>query len=307
MADATANRDPKSWGSTIVIGIIILALAIGLIVLVYYIFIQTSINPFPISPFKFGDTVQISPAIFCRDSQNGSFVSPNQYLVKNICPSNSCNNCYPEQSGPTDACVITFSGSQQDPNTKWVLERLPYTGIEKQSADQNVLAFGNRFYLRNSTNAPTDLAGRPRMNLFDSTLACQGLSPDKTFPLTSPTIGEGAGLTHKCYDPDTDLNQGNELIVYFWPSSQPDLYYILFPGSLDTETRAGSPTLTSRPNNGVATLRPFAPWNSGDTYDPIMPNGQLYNNGMLLNAQSTYPVGAKYPNPEIFLFKVVKV
>ena len=147
------------------------------------------------------------------------------------------------------------------------------------------------------------------MNLFDSTLACQGLSPDKSFPLTSPDLG--AGLEDACYDPDTNLNQGNELIVYFWPTSQPDLYYILFPGTLNTETRAGSPTLTSRPNDGVVTLRPYAPWNSGNTYNPFNPADNLaFNNGMLLNAQgnpyNSYPIGAKYPSPEVFLFKVTK-
>ena len=304
MSDATTT--PKSWGSTILIGVILLVLAIGLIFFIYYIFIQSTINPYPVSPFKFGDTVQISPGVFVRKDPADTTTDPNQYLVKNTCPGGQCPNCYLEESAPTNSCVLTFSGNKDDPNTKWVLEQLPYTGIPKQSTQQNVLATGNRFYLRNFTNASTDLAGRPRMNLFDSTLACEGLSPDKTFSIIGPDLGSGPGLTNKCFDPDTNLNQGNELIVYFLPTSQPDLYYILFPGTLDTETRAGSPTLTSRPNDGVVTLRPFAPWNPGSTYDPFISTTDLYENGMLLNAQSSYPVGVKYPRPEVFLFRVVK-
>ena len=303
------DSTPKSWGSTVVIGIIILVLAVGLIFFIYYIFIQTNINPFPISPFKFGDTVQISPAVLVK-KESLRDTDPNQYLVKNTCSNSPCENCYQEVSAPAGSCVVTFSGNKSDPNTKWVLEQLPYTGIPKQSTQQNVLAFGNRFYLRNFTNSPTELAGRPRMNLFDSTFSCEDLSPDKSFTITSPNLGKFDESA--CYDPDTNLNQGNELIVYFWPTTQPDLYYILFPGTLNTETRAGSPTLTSRPNDGVVTLRPFsATGRSENTYNPFNPvDSSLFNNGMLLNAQgspyNTYPVGAKYPAPEVFLFKVVK-
>lgn len=300
------NTTPKSWGSSVAIGIIILVLAVGLIFFIYYIFLQTPINPYPVSQFKFGDTIQICPAVFARDSYTSSVVSENQYLIKNTCASVPCDNCYPATSAPADACVVTFSGNKSDPNTKWILEQLPYTGNPKESSDQNVLAFGNRFYMRNSTNSPSDLAGRPRMNLFDSTAACEGLSPDKTFPITSPNLGSGLGSG--CYDPDTALNQGNELIVYFWPTTQPDLYYILFPGTLGVPDRiAINATLAATPNDGVVTLRPFSPWFPQDVYDPYISPDILYNNSMLLNGQGTYPVGSKYPRPEVFLFKVVKV
>ena len=306
MSDSTTT--PKSWGSTIVIGIILLVLAIGLIFFIYYIFLQTPINPYPISVFKFGDTIQISPAVLSRDSFSVT-TNPNQYLIKNTCAF-PCADCYPATSAPSDACVVTFSGNKSDNNTKWVLEKLPYTGNPFETTDQNVLSLGNRFYLRNFNNTNSELAGRPRMNLFDSTRlapGCGGLSPDKTFPITSPFLGDfsaGSG----CYDPGTELNRGNELIVYFWPTSQPDLYYLLFPGTLGVNSRiALNATLATQPNDGVVTLRPFAPWNSGDTYSPFLPNSDLFNNSMLLNSQSSYAVGSKYPRPEVFLFKVVKV
>jgi len=294
----TSTPSTKSWGSTIVIGVIMLIVVVGLIFFIYYIFLQTPINPYPISQFKFGDTIQISPAVLTKENLANTTVDQNQYLVKN-----TVNDCYSEESSPSPSCVITFSGNKNDPNTKWVLEKLPYTGNTFESADQNVLLLGNRFYLRNATNNPTDLAGRPRMNLFDSSAiaGCSGLSPDKTFPLTSPNLGS-------CYDPGTELNRGNELILYFWPTTQPDLYYILFPGTLGVPSRiAINATLATQPNDGVVTLRPFAPWNSGNTYNPFMSNGELFNNAPLLNAQSSYPVGVKYPTPEVFLFKVIKV
>jgi len=297
MADSTTT---KSWGSSVTIGIVILVLAIALIVIIFLVFLRTTINPYPVSSFKFGDTIQISPAVFSRNSFSDTGPSENQYLIKNTCPSQPCDNCYI----PTGAngCVATFSGSKSDPNTKWVLEQLPYTGIIKQSTQQNVLATGNRFYLRSATNAPNEISGRLTFNLFDSTLSCEGLSPDRAFPVSPPSLGSS------CYDPDTNFNEGNELVFYFWPTTQPDLYYILFPGSLNTETRTGSPTITNQLNNGVATLRPYAPApKDTTTYSPYQTNVNLFNNGLLLNGQNNYPVGAKYPTPEVFLFRVTKV
>ena len=304
MSDTTTT--PKSWGSTIAIGIILLVLAIGLIFFIYYIFLQSTVNPFPVSPFKFGDTIQISPGVLSRENFSISTTDPNQFLVKNTCPGGTCPNCYQATGAIPLSCVATFSGAQNDPNTKWVLEQRPYTGetYPAQQADQNVLVFGNRFYLRNATNAPTELAGRLLFNLFDSTglaPSCQGLSPDKSFPISSPSLGSN------CYDPDTQENRGNELVVYFLPSTQPDLYYILFPGSLgNIGLRTNRDSVTLEQNNGVVTLRPYAPWNSGSTYNPYISTTELYENGMLLNSQSSYPVGVKYPRPEVFLFRVVK-
>jgi hypothetical protein len=302
------DTSSKSWGSSVVIGIIILVFAVGLIFLIYFIFLQTPINPYPISPFKFGDTIQLSPAVFVRDSFTSTTISENQYLIKNTC----CNdNCYPSANAPANSCVVTFSGNKADPNTKWILEELPYTGNPVESANQNVLSFGNRFYMRNTTNSQSDLAGRLRMNLFNSTGACDGLSPDKTFPIMSPDLG--SGTSSGCYDPDTPLNQGNELIVYFWPTSQPDLFYILFPGTLGVPNRLvfKDVSLAASTNDGVVTLRPYSPWIAEDVYNPFVapftPPLVINNNSMLLNGQLTYPIGEKYPRPEVFLFKVVKV
>jgi len=293
MADSTST---KSWGSSVTIGIVILVLVIALIVIIFLVFLRTTINPYPVSSFKFGDTIQISPAVLSRNSFTDAGPSDNQYLIKNTDPS----NCYLPFGA--NGCVATFAGSKSNPNTKWVLEQLPYTGIPKQSTQQNVLATGNRFYLRNATNAPNEIAGRLTFNLFDSTLSCAGLSPDRAFPVSPPSLGSS------CYDPDTNFNEGNEWVVYFWPTTQPDLYYILFPGSLNTETRATNPTLTNQLNDGVVTLRPYAPAPANTlVYDPYKPNGDLYNNGPLLNYQWEYPVGAKYPKPEVFLFRVTKV
>lgn len=306
---STKDSGSKSWGSTIIIGVFILIAAIILIIIVYYIFSKTNIDPYPVSPFKFKDTIQICPAILVRESQSGKTISPDQYLVKNTC-NPSCKGCYyaEEAGAPQTSCVATFSGKKDDPATKWVLEKLPYTGEEfkNQSTDQNIVSFGNRFYLRNSQNDPSELGGRLLMNIFNSTLACKDVSPDKSFPVSSPELGTGAGLTHKCYNPDSSFNQGNELVVYFWPTSQPDLYYILLPGTLDAETRSSNPSLTTQTNDGVVTLRPYAPLQK-ETYNPYINNNELYQNGMLLNSQGKYPVGTKYPSPEVFLFKITKV
>jgi len=308
------NPEPKSWGSSIVIGIILLVLAIGIIFFVYYIFIQTTIPPYPVSPFKFGDVIQISPAILTRDNYSTTSANQNnnQFLVKNTCVNYPCDGCYRPVGANDASCVATFSGKKQDPATKWVLEQLPYTGNEypAQQADQNVLAFGNRFYLRNSLNTTNDPAGRLLFSLFDSTSqapSCSGLSPDKSFPITT-LYPKSCPTCPGCYDPDTAENRGNELVLYFWPTSQPDLYYILLPGSLNNiDLRTKNDSVTSQTNNGVVTLRPYAPSNPGDTtYNPFMDDGNLYNNGMLLNSQSSYPIGVKYPRPEVFLFKITK-
>ena len=312
MSDTTTT--PKSWGSTIVIGIILLVLAVGLIFFIYYIFLQTSIPPFPVSPFKFGDTIQISPAVFSRDNISEKTTDQNQYLVRNSCANYPCDGCYQPVGANLESCVATFTGNKNDNNTKWVLDQLPYTGntYPAQQADQNILAFGNRFYLRNLNSTPTDVSGRLLFSLFDSTgqlpYPCSGLSPDLSFPISTPNA-VSCGTCSGCYDPDTNEVRGNELVVYFWPSSQPDLYYILLPGSINNlDIRNNNDSVTSQTNNGVVTLRPYAEAGRFQTtYNPYMSNGKLYNNGMLLNGQYTYTVGAKYPRPEVFLFKIVKI
>ena len=99
-----------------------MVLAVGLIFFIFYIFLQTNINPYPISPFKFGDTIQISPAVLVRKTFETTVTDPDQYLVKNTCASFPCEDCYQEVSATSTSCVVTFSGNKNDPSAKWVLE-----------------------------------------------------------------------------------------------------------------------------------------------------------------------------------------
>lgn len=276
-----STTSTTSWGSTIIQGVIILFLVIGLIVLIYFIFSTPAPLPFPVSPFNYEDTVQISPAV---PAQYGDTISPDQYLTQVVC-SGSCPDCYIALQA-CRSCALTFSSNKQDPKTKWVLKQLSTLGAD---AKQNVLQFGNRFFLQNQTavNA-SEFAGRVTYIPFDASCpALQG--PDRTFPVSGASV---VGCQQDCYD--------QELVVYFLPTTQPNLYYILFPGNTENPV--------TQDNNGVMSLRPWAPASGTDNfYFPWSgPNNTvLNNNGPMLNGLGSFVTGP-FPNPEVFLFKIEK-
>lgn len=278
-----------SSGTTVVIGIIIFILIIGLVLILYYIFTRPVQVPFPTSPFKYGDVVEIIPAVLSQTGLNTLNVSPDQYLSQTTCPTGTCNNCYQAQDPFVgNSCALTFTGKSGDNSSKWILRQFGPDNSEDAN-DGLVSGFGNRFYLQNaSIDGINDLSGRVTFNQFNGGIECwQGT--DLTFPIIGNT-------TSSCY--------GSSLIIYFLPTNEPDIYYILFPGSSDF-TRVPPTNLNQSPNDGVVILRPWAQPSTSGFYLPWDSNNNLNANGMLLGNNPGSTPGP-YPNPEVFLFKVTK-
>jgi hypothetical protein len=218
------------------------------------------------------------------------------------------------QSG---ACVPIFTGSQGDNSSRWILrnsfDSMANCGDPSKClntsrcatcpnmlAKQNFTEFGNRFYLQNATaSSPGDisalmtymtLSGRPDIVY----------KPSVTFPVTGNT-----------YIPDFDYQRyDSPFIVYFLPTSQPDLYYILFPGDDYLYSPPFYPNSLNT-NDSILSLRPFAQPNNNN-YNPWGSDGKLNPNSLLLNylpdsfvSVNNTALGTNRPN--LFLFKIKKV
>ena len=293
----------KSWGTTIITGVIILVLVVIAVIVIYYVFSIKSQTLFPLSPFVYGDVVQISPVVFTQDNFTEKYTSENQYLTLTVCEgSDGCSNCYQPQGREEcdepqpKVCTVTFTGDKSKNNTKWTLTQYVGDNTEaKFSAEQNFTEFGNRFYLQNLTsNSPND---------FSKMMTSMAISDDSgsdcvwggsiTFPVT------GNGI----WEPNAKQSFGVPFVAYFLPTRFPDLYYILFPGI----NSVIYPNAT-RINDSICSLRPFAQPNRS-TYNPW--NGKVPNdNSLLLNSLVDFSQGdgAIGTNaPDIFLFKIIKV
>lgn len=334
----TPPETPSTWMS-ILTGVIVFVLLAVCVVIIVYLIKQGQLNLYPVSPFNYGDTIAIRPALLSAN-QAGP-----QYLTAGGDPSFN----YGFLSGP-DACTIPpaggagirmgagaralqFTGTGNDDQSKWVLERYsaqPDPGNSKVFYDANnglTYGFGNRFYLRNKNNTnDKDLAGRVRYQLYNE--ADYGLC----YNMTPAVIGS------------SDINCNwfeTELIVYFLPTIYPDIYWILFPTCQPNPNNPPKlPDTTRENNNGIVSYRPWAPWNSGNTacdnigafntcvncqynstcstqtfnpfLSPFPPNSyQLYPNVMLMNNIASLPISTTEGLPPLseasnFLFKITK-
>ena len=310
-----ADESSKSWSSTIIIYVIIFILVIAAIIIIYYVLSVPLPPQFPVSPFDYDDIVEISPAVFTQDNFGSKYkdVPQNQFL-SSVTPGNNCqlpNDGYAQPN----TCVATFTGIQGNLSSKWILRNSwdstqncgdpskcsndsNCPNCPNNLAKQNFTEFGNRFYLQNTTEtSPGDIPALMTYMPFNPFFS--PYNPSTTFPLTGNAYISDAGF--EVYD--------FPFIVYFLPTTQPNLYYILFPDQLINSSNALDP------NNGIISLRPFAqpdnnsyyPWN-GTTVGSIFPNP----NGMLLNNLSDSFVSVNGTasgtnNPNIFLFKITKV
>jgi hypothetical protein len=305
------KESSKSWGSTVIIYIIILVLVIITIVAIYYIFLIPSPPQFPVSPFDYGDIVEISPAVLSQDNLNFKIPQQNQYLTRII----SGSNCLRPNDGNAqpETCVPIFTGNQEDNSSRWILRNsydstancgdpskcipfFPCANCPNFLAKQNFTEFGNRFYLQNATAASTgDVSALMTYFYLNGELITY--NPSVTFPLTGNNNIPSDNLLRR-YD--------NPFIVYFFPTTQPDLYYILFPGN-NSNTNPNSLS----PNDSILSLRPFAQPND-NTYNPWGSDSKLNPNSLLLNSLSDSFVSVNGTalgtnRPNLFLFKIIKV
>lgn len=292
-----SNEEPKS--STLLSAfqgfLIFVILVIGA-VLIYYILSRSDVPEYPISPFTFKDTVTIVPAVL---SQYGTEINPNQYLTATPCPSgDSCPDCLQNSNMYPDSCTLTFSGSPDNQLSHWTLEQFWADGDPNSDANRSLESgYGNRFYLRSAPANTTDQKGRVRYSPFN---AYDGFDTS----VTMPVIGDG----------NTNQNASSESyyfqdwLVYFFPTNYPDLYYILFPGNVGFYSRGDRALNNDQPNNGIVSIRPYANANNSGCYKPYDNNNNLYPNGPLLNAiNATFSPLSLISNPEVYLFKIVKI
>ena len=306
-----ADESSKSWSSTVIIYVIIFILVIAAIIIIYYVLSLPQQPIFPVSPFDYDDIVEISPAVFTQDTFGIKNVPQNQFLTS-VTPGNSCQHPNDGKAQPT-ACATTFTGIQGNLSSKWIL-RNSWNSTKNCPIDicktvgelsrcptcpnilakQNFLEFGNRFYLQNATaTSPGDITALMTYMAFNGSTV---YNPSVTFPLTGNT--SIPIFENQRYD--------SPFVVYFLPTTQPNLYYILFPGEdyLDTPNSINT-------NDGIISLRPFSQSNNDDYY-PWDTNGNPNPNGPLLNYLpdpfvSTNGTALGTNRPNIFLFKITKV
>jgi len=298
------TTEPSSFGTVGVIILISVIIIIGGVV-IYYIYLQNLVKPYPLSPFKDGQTVVIRPAIL--SDVNGNI--ENQYLAQVKPPDFTYS--YPDGGKGvymgSGSSALQFIGNKNDATSQWILEQHNADGT--LDANQSLqYGLGNRFFLRNKSNPDvSDLAGRVRFQA--TTQQAYVLCPS----VTSAVIGSN----------DYANWYNTELVIYFYPTNYKDIYYLLFPNCVYT----GDDTTTS-PNNGLATIRPFSKYipssfinnystctgydsdppcdpNNSGLFVPYTGNGtELYNNIMLMNYLPPLSLLPPYPNPNVTLFKV---
>jgi len=319
MSDQSTSQSSKSWGSTVIIYVIIFILVIAAIIIIYYILSAPLPPQFPVSPFDYDDIVEISPAVLTQNDFFTKNAPQNQFLSSVVkSPNSNCQQPFDGDAQPT-ACVTTFTGIQGNLSSKWILKnsydstqscttcddylfgnpRCP--NCPNMLAKQSFYEFGNRFYLQNATAAsPGDITALMTYFSFSGRTDIV-YKPSVTFPITGNT-----------YIPNFDeQTYDSPFVVYFLPTTQPNLYYILFPGNNYLYAPPVFYPNSLSTNDGIASLRPYAQPNNTNYY-PWDSNGNPNPNGPLLNylpdsfvSSNGTALGTDRPN--IFLFKITKV
>lgn len=299
---------PSTLG-TVGIAIIIFVLLVGAVVVIYFVGQQTP-TFFAVSPFKYGDIINIRPAIL---TNNGS---QDQYLRMSTSPNynSGVGGTLEGRNMGSGASVLQFTGTRTQPESKWQL--MQYSALPSDApfdSNKSLLGgLGNRFYLRNTAfTSPTDAAARIRYQLMNQ------YQRGFCFPLSSPVIGAG----------DTTNNWFNaELLIYFMPTNYPDLYWLLFPTCSNTAAPMNYPDTTTQPNNGVISIKPWADMsqfgtsihndpNLCDSYYCVPENLVIdpFTNGVTSPFNNNVPIMnylqanerlPPYVNPNVKLFKV---
>ena len=294
-------------------GVLVFVIIVITVGLIYYLTNQPLINPFPVSIFKYNDKVVIRPALLTYP------VNDNQYLTVGLDQLNFGSSPCTAGLGlgyrmGVGANALEFTGSRTDPRSQWILSQFSagtYSKDQKIDANSNLsYGFGNRFFLRNSSNPdPNDLSARVRYQLNNETT--QGLVSNSIAPAVSGS---------KVYDCNWFET---ELLVYFMPTNTPDIYYILYPMCSDDFLGTNVKSTINQTNNGICSIRPFAPLNDSNgtqikfasqcnygnppsgVFNPVQANGTLYPNILLMNAlPNNLSPAPPFPNPNVLLFNI---
>jgi hypothetical protein len=298
--------DNNNGNSKIGIYIFIIIFTVLAILALYYILSLPAGFFYPKSPFTAGQTVVISPAVL----SDVNIV--NQYLTF-LNPSDG-TSCYNYSGSATQAgwnmsdtdCVVTFTGTNaSQESNQWVLMETNANG--ENSTNQSLqYGYGNRFYLKNKAYADNDIKGRIR---FSQSSNLDG----RMCPSSTSSVAGGTCSEFLCAYQE-------QLIVYFYPTNFPDIYYLLFPG-----INGGSGYNSE--NDGIISARPWsAPSPSNQISNGCPNNAEFYPyclsyvdsctdtisklnaNSMLMNALVTPGSPSPYNNyPNVYLFRVTGI
>lgn len=236
------DKSPQSTTSstsTIITIIIVSVLLISCIVAIIFILRSNDLPFYPLSTFKYGDTIVIRPAVLI---DNGNV---NQYLCQDSRYQYS-NGSLAEYAYGNNAYPATFTGDRTNKGSQWTLSRYSTPGVLSGTNDsQNsiVAGFGNRFYLHNN-NYP--FANEPRGRLRYQLLNERGIG--FSYNTTTAVVGGDPTVSTSFFE--------SEILMYFMPTNYPDIYYLLFPACADTVARSTNTTL--QPNNSIVNIRPWA-------------------------------------------------
>jgi len=301
-APQTPSTNTGTSFSTITTAVLVFVLLVAGIAAIAYILTQSLAISYPLSPFRFGDTITIRPAI---PTGHGD-----EYLTQSGILRNP-NGCLLEDTGynyGTNAFAVTFNGKATDKQSRWVLKQF---STENFDANQTALSgFGNRFYIQNQ-NDPDDGTGRLRYQRLNESI---GLCYN-----TTPAV-IGSNGTETCTWFETDL------LIYFYPTKYPNLYFMLFPSCSDGLLNTAGRNTTTQPNDGIISFRPwgdnngqnnkkfvagcnqcgdglgtFNPWINGD------PNQGLQPNVPIMNLITTVNMVSPFNDAHVKLFEVIKV
>ncbi len=284
MSEPVDNKSPESTtsSSTIITIIIVSVLLISCIIAIIFILRSNDIPFYPLSNFKYGDTIVIRPAIL---TDNGNI---NQYLCQ--------DSRYQYSNGTTigyaygsNAYPATFTGDRTNKGSQWTLSRYSTTipGSNQNDAENSVVAgFGNRFYLHNN-NYPfaNDQKGRLRYQLLNE----QGFG--MAYNTSTAVVGGNPNESLSYFE--------SEILMYFMPTNYPDIYYLLFPACADIVVRSTNTTV--QPNNAIVNIRPWAQNNATNrkstveciqptdlgVYNPYFPGPNLNQDVMIMSIDAS--------------------
>lgn len=294
---------------------LVLFLLVVVAVIIYFVLNQSLFNVYPVSPFKYNQTVVIRPAILTSIDN----INPNQYLEDSTIFNYQQGGCAPRFTYGDNAHALTFTGKKSDTRAQWILRQ--HSALCNLDANQSLLnGLGNRFFLENKARAsitPDVSSNRVRYQRLNQN------SSGYCYNTTTAVIGSNG--TEECNWFNT------ELLVYFLPTNYSNLYYILFPScSKSFIGQCDSLDTTTQLNDGIVSIRPWAPNNTSNnklgerciqcdrdelgTFNPFVnqnPTQDLNQNVMIMNNLFTIkPNGdimPPYPDANIFLFEVTVV
>lgn len=304
MSDPVDTKSTESTSSSTIITIIIVSiLLISCIVAIIFILRSNDIPFYPLSNFKYGDTIVIRPAIL-TDKDN-----VNQYLCQDSRYQYS-NGTLPGFAYGANAYPATFTGNRTDLGSQWTLSRYSTTiprSTQNDAENSVVAGYGNRFYLHNK-NYPfaNDQKGRLRYQLLNES----GFG--SCYNTSTAVVGGNPNDSKSWYE--------SEILMYFMPTNYPDIYYLLFPACSDAA--AGSTNTTVQPNTAIVNIRPWAENNKYNQksglarcyqcddqgiYDPYT-NGVINQDVMIMSMDYTGntppPVQPPFPQANARLFHV---